>query len=46
MRLLADKNVHADIVETMKRETEILSSTNSVIVVLSESGYRIHRPAI
>lgn len=44
--LIKTERIATDIVETMKREAEILSSTNSVIIVLSESGYRIHRPAI
>ena len=44
--LIKTERIATDIVETMKREVEILSSTNSVIIVLSESGYRIHKPAI
>jgi predicted nuclease of predicted toxin-antitoxin system len=44
--LIKTERIATDIVETIKREAETLSSTNSVITVLSESGYRIHSPAI
>jgi predicted nuclease of predicted toxin-antitoxin system len=32
------------IVEVVKREAEILGAENPVVIVLSESGYRIRRP--
>jgi len=44
--LVKPERIAADIVETMKLEAEILSSAESVIIVISESGYRIHRPAV
>ena len=44
--LIKTERIATDIVETIKHEAETLSSTNSVITVLSESGYRIHSPAI
>lgn len=33
-----------DIVEVMKREAETLSGGDPVVIVLSESGYRIRKP--
>ena len=44
--LIKTEKIAMDIVEIVKRETEALSSTDSIIIVLSESGYRIHKPAI
>ena len=34
-----------DIFEAVNREAEILRIAKPVVIVLSESGYRIHRPA-
>jgi predicted nuclease of predicted toxin-antitoxin system len=33
-----------DIVEVIRREVEILREPGSVVIVLSETGYRVHRP--
>lgn len=33
-----------DIVEVVKREAETLGAGEPVVIVLSESGYRIHKP--
>jgi predicted nuclease of predicted toxin-antitoxin system len=44
--LIKTERMARDIVETIEREDETLNSIDSVIIVLSESGYRIHRPAI
>ena len=33
-----------DIVEVVKREAETLAAGEPVVIVLSESGYRIHKP--
>jgi hypothetical protein len=60
MRLLADENLHAGIIqglrranfevifapdiEVLHREEEILGRAQTIAVVLSEAGYRIHKP--
>ena len=41
--LINIERIARDIVETCNREVEKLESTEPVIMVLSESGYRIHR---
>ena len=33
-----------DIVEAIRREAKILSAEEPVVIVLSESGYRVHKP--
>jgi len=43
--LIHTDRIVEDIVEAVNREAEILGTSQSVIIVLSESGYRIHRPA-
>ena len=43
--LVETEFIATGIVETVEREAEILSSAGSVVIVLSEKGYRIHRPA-
>jgi hypothetical protein len=40
----ANYNVVKSILEVLNREAEILSKEKSFVIVLSESGYRIHRP--
>lgn len=43
-RFINTKRIVKDITEVLNREKEILLGTGSVVVVLSEAGYRIHRP--
>jgi predicted nuclease of predicted toxin-antitoxin system len=43
--LIKTEIIATDIIKTIRREAEILNSKKSAIIVLSESGYRIHRPA-
>lgn len=43
-RLININRILKDIVEVINREAEILSKKEPVVIVISESGYRIHRP--
>jgi len=44
MRLLADENLHLGIIQGLRREEEILDKAETIVIVLSEAGYRIHKP--
>ena len=44
-RIININRIVKDIVEVIDREEEILRTPVPVVIVLSESGYRIHKPA-
>jgi predicted nuclease of predicted toxin-antitoxin system len=43
-RLINIKRIVENIVEVFNREAEMLRTEKSFLIVLSESGYRIHKP--
>jgi predicted nuclease of predicted toxin-antitoxin system len=43
-RVINPNRIVKNIIEVLKRELEIFQSEKTVTVVLSESGYRIHKP--
>lgn len=43
-RLININRIVRHIVEVLNRETEITQTEKPVVIVLSEAGYRIHRP--
>jgi predicted nuclease of predicted toxin-antitoxin system len=44
-RLVHPKQIVENILEVLDREEEILSREEPLVIVLSESGYRVHRPS-
>jgi predicted nuclease of predicted toxin-antitoxin system len=44
-RLLHPRQIVENVVEVLDREEEILSKEEPLVIVLSESGYRVHRPS-
>jgi hypothetical protein len=43
-RILNVDRIVKNIVEVLHREEEILGRAETIVIVLSEAGYRIHRP--
>ena len=43
-RMLNIDRIVKNIVEVLRREEEILRSVETIMIVLSEAGYRIHKP--
>jgi len=43
-RILNINRIVKNIIEVLEREGEILSKTETILIVLSEAGYRIHKP--
>jgi predicted nuclease of predicted toxin-antitoxin system len=43
-RLINIQQIVKNIVEILHREAEIISKEKSFVIVLSESGYRLHKP--
>ena len=44
-RLLHPKQIVENLVEVVNREEKILAREEPLVIVLSESGYRVHRPS-
>jgi len=43
-RILNIERIVKNIVEVLRREEEILGRAETIVIVLSEAGYRIHKP--
>ncbi len=43
-RILNTDRIVANIIEVLYREEEILGRAETIVIVLSEAGYRIHKP--
>jgi len=43
-RILTIERIVKNIVEVLRREEEILGRAETIVIVLSEAGYRIHKP--
>ena len=43
-RILNIDQIVKNIIEVLHREEEILGKTETIMIVLSEAGYRIHKP--
>jgi predicted nuclease of predicted toxin-antitoxin system len=44
-RLLHPEQIVENLLEALNREEEILTKEEPLVIVLSESGYRVHRPS-
>jgi predicted nuclease of predicted toxin-antitoxin system len=42
--LININHIVEDVHETLNREAKVLSASEPIVIVISESGYRIHRP--